>query len=78
MPVKKKAPVGIYTVYVQFVVNKDGKVVDIKPLTSLGYGMEEEAVRVIRNSPRWIAAKQFGRNVNAYRKQPISFQVTSR
>ncbi len=38
-------------------------------------GMEEEAVRVIKNGPKWTPALQNGRNVNAYRRQPITFQV---
>jgi protein TonB len=70
------APTGTYTVYVQFVVSKDGSISDVKPLTNHGYGMEAEAVRVIKKGPQWIPAVQNGRSVNAYRKQPITFQVT--
>jgi Gram-negative bacterial TonB protein C-terminal len=73
---KKNAPVGVYTVVVQFIVDKDGAVSDITPLTNHGYGMEEEVVRVIRKSPRWKCAVQDGRKVRAYRKQPVTFQVS--
>jgi len=76
-PVDNGAPEGTYTVYVQFVVSKDGSISDVKPLTSHGYGMEAEAVRVIKKGPAWKPAIQNGRNVNAYRKQPITFQVTA-
>lgn len=75
VPVDKGAPAGIYTVYIQFIVGKDGKIYDIKPLTKHGYGMEAEVARILRKSPLWIPAVQHGRNVNAYRKQPVTFQV---
>jgi len=74
-PVDNGAPAGTYTVYVQFVVSKDGSISDVKPLTNHGYGMEKEAVRVIQKGPKWIPAVQNGRQVNAYRKQPITFRV---
>jgi N-acetylmuramoyl-L-alanine amidase len=69
------APSGEYTVYIQFVVHSDGHVSDIKALTNHGFEMEEEAIRIINKSPRWIPAVQNGRNVNAYKKQPIDFVV---
>ena len=76
-PVDNGAPEGTYTVYVQFVVSKDGSISDVKALTSHGYGMEAEAARVIKKGPAWTPAIQNGRSVNAYRKQPITFQVLS-
>ena len=76
-PVDNGAPEGTYTVYIQFVVSKDGSISDVRALTKHGYGMEEEAVRVIKKGPRWTPAIQNGRQVNAYRKQPITFQVQS-
>lgn len=76
-PIDNGAPEGTYTVYVQFVVSKDGSISDVKALTNHGYGMEKEAVRVIQKGPAWVPAIQNGRSVNAYRKQPITFRVTS-
>jgi len=75
VPVDKGAPAGLYTVYIQFVVGLDGKIYDIKPLTKHGYGMEGEVIRIIRKSPPWVPAVQHGKPVNAYRKQPVTFQV---
>jgi protein TonB len=75
-PIDNGAPPGSYTVQVQFIVDKEGNVSDVKALTSHGYGMEEEAVRVIKRGPKWTPAVQNGRQVKAYRKQPITFQVT--
>ena len=56
---------------------KDGSVSQIIPLTAHGYGMEEEAIRVIKNSPGWTPAEQNGTPVNSFRIQPISFVVVS-
>jgi TonB family protein len=79
IPVKRKAPVGEYTVVVQFIVDTDGRVTDVKALTAHGYGMEEEVVRVIRKSPRWTPALLEGnKKVKAYRKQPINFVVSGK
>jgi|GEM_PF-435678 len=75
IPVKNRAPEGTYTVIVQFVVDKEGKITDIKPLTQFGFGLEEEVMRILKKSPPWIPAIQFGRNVKAYRKQPVTFVV---
>lgn len=69
------APEGTYTTVVQFVVDKEGNISDVRALTNHGYGMEEEAMRVIKKGPKWNAAVQNGRQVKAYRKQPITFQV---
>ena len=75
VPVENGAPAGKYTVYVQFVVSLDGSISEIKALTNHGYGMEEEAIRVIRKSDKWEPAIQNGRNVKAYRRQPVTFLV---
>ena len=76
VPIDNEAPTGSYTVIVQFIVDKEGNVSDVKALTSHGYGMEEEATRVIKRGPKWTPAIQNGRNVKAYRKQPITFIVS--
>jgi antitoxin component YwqK of YwqJK toxin-antitoxin module len=73
IPGEKGAPRGQYTIIVQFIVHTNGSVSDITPLTKFGYGMEEEVIRLIKVSPPWIPAQQYGKNVKAYRKQPITF-----
>lgn len=70
------APPGTYTVVVRFIVAKDGSVSEITPETSVGYGMEQEAVRAIKKAPKWTPAQQNGNIVKAYRRQPITFLVT--
>ena len=74
-PVEKGAPAGSYTVWVQFIVDKEGKLSDFKALTKNGYGMETEVIRILRKSPLWSPAEQEGRKVKAYRKQPVTFVV---
>jgi periplasmic protein TonB len=69
------APAGTYSVVVQFIVDKEGNISDVKALTSYGYGLEDEAVRVIKKGPKWVPAIQNGRNVKAYRRQPVTFLV---
>ena len=68
---------GLYTVNVKFVVNVDGSLQNFSTIRSdIGYGIEEEAMRVMRNSPRWIPAKHLGKPVKAFRVQPIRFNIS--
>jgi len=69
------APPASYTVIVRFIVAKDGSISDVTPETSVGYGMEAEAVRAIKKGPKWTPAQQNGNVVKAYRRQPITFVV---
>lgn len=73
--VENGASPGRYTVIIQFVVDSHGIISDIQPLTNIGHGMEQEAVRVIKKSGKWKPALQNGRQVRAYKKQPIIFEV---
>ena len=75
VPVNNNDAPGRYQVMIQFVVDVDGTVSDITPLTNVGYGMEQEAVRVLRKARKWTPAIQAGRQVKAYRRQPITFLV---
>lgn len=74
-PVENGAAEGRYTVVIQFVVDKEGIVSEIKALTRHGFGMEEEAIRVIKKSPVWEPAIYNGNKVKAYHKQLITFDV---
>lgn len=69
------APAGSYSVIIKFVVDTLGNISDVHALTTHGYGMENEAIRVIQSGPRWVPAQQNGHRVKAYRKQPITFRV---
>jgi periplasmic protein TonB len=75
VPTDNNAPPGTYTIVIQFVVDKEGNVSDLKALTSHGYGMEQECIRALKKASKWVPAIQNGYPVKAYRKQPITFQV---
>lgn len=75
VPATNKAPQGTYKVDVHFVVGMDGSVRDVQGLTKNGYGMEEEAMRILKESPRWVPAMQNGLQVQAIKKQSIMFNV---
>lgn len=75
VPVDKGAPKGKYQVMIKFIVSKEGKLSDVIAETNHGYGMEKEVIRIIKAGPAWIPAIQYGRKVNAYRRQPVTFAV---
>lgn len=75
VPVKNGAKPGNYQALIQFVVDAEGNVSNVKVLKEPGFGMGEEAARVIKISGTWIPAIQNKRAVKAYRKQPITFMV---
>lgn len=57
---------------VRFVIEKDGKIVEPKILKSLGYGLDEEAIRVITSYENWIPAKQRGIPVRVQYTIPLT------
>ena len=59
---------------VKFIVNKEGKVSEAEATNMKGTKLAEVAVRIIKNSPKWNPASQYGRKVNAYRLQPVTLQ----
>jgi TonB family protein len=62
-------------VITSFVVMKDGSIGDVKVLNGIGYGADEEAVRVIKNMPKWYPGMQNGHPVNVQYTMPISFTL---
>lgn len=66
---------GTYQVIVKFIVSKEGVISDVTAETKHGFGMEEEAVKIIKRGPKWTPALQNGQNVNAYRRQPVTFLI---
>ena len=59
-------------IYIQFVVEKDGSLSDIKSMRDIGHGTGEEAVRVLKLSPKWIPGEQDGQKVRVQYSLPIS------
>jgi protein TonB len=62
-------------VFVTFVVETDGRVTDIKVLRGIGGGCDEEAVRVVKNMPKWDPGKQRGKPVRVQFNLPIKFTL---
>jgi len=62
-------------VFLSFVVEKNGELTDIKVDRKLGGGTDEEAVRVLKASPRWTPGIQNGTPVRVKYNIPISFAL---
>lgn len=62
-------------VVVSFVVEKDGHISDVTVLRSVDPSLDKEAVRVIRNMPRWTPGKQGGEPVKVRYNVPVSFRL---
>ena len=60
------------TCVVRFIVDKTGTVSDVQATTMKGSKLAEVAVNAIRKGPKWTPAQQNGRQVNAYRLQPVT------
>ncbi|WP_300564847.1 energy transducer TonB [Flavobacterium sp.] len=62
-------------IFVEFVVEKDGSLTDIKVLRDLGYGTKEEALRVLRSSPKWKPGVQNGKTIRVKYSLPIVVDI---
>ncbi|RYG12509.1 MAG: energy transducer TonB [Chitinophagaceae bacterium] len=60
-------------VYINFVVEKDGSISDVNVVRGIGYGCDEEAVRVIKKSPKWKAGVQNNMAVRVRYSMPIGY-----
>ena len=65
-----------YPVICQFVVNKDGSIVDVEVVRSGGDpSLDKEAVRVIKSMPKWKPGKQRGKAVRVKYTVPVNFKL---
>lgn len=62
----------VSSILVSFVVEKDGSLVDIKPIKDLGFGTFEEVSRVLKACPKWQPGTQDGRKVRVQFTLPIN------
>lgn len=62
-------------VFLSFVVQADGTIADVTILKGLGYGLDEEARRVVRQMPAWTPGYQSKRAVPVRFTLPITFKV---
>ncbi|MFN0254917.1 energy transducer TonB [Pedobacter ureilyticus] len=63
------------TVQAKFTIELDGSISNIEIVRSLGYGCDEEVIRVIKRMPKWAPAKRDGKAVKSYITMPISFNL---
>ena len=63
-------------VFVEFYIEKDGSVTNGKVLKGIGYGCDEEALRVIGLMPKWYPGKQRGKAVRVRYTLPINFKLS--
>jgi protein TonB len=63
------------TVYVYFIVEKDGSISNIKTVRGIGGGCDEEAERVISMLPKWKPGEQRGKPVRVSFNIPVIFKL---
>jgi len=64
-------------VYVEFVVDKDGSVTNVRAVKGIGAGCDEEAERVMSAVPKFKPGKQRGRPVRVKMVLPIYFKLAN-
>lgn len=63
------------TVRVKFTIELDGSISNIQIVQKLGYGCDEEVIRVLKRMPKWTPAKLKGKYVKSYFTMPVSFRT---
>ncbi len=63
------------TVVLQFIVDTEGRIFDQEIVQSVEFSLDQEALRMIIESPAWIPAFQYGKKVKSYKKQPLTFKL---
>jgi TonB family protein len=71
----KKGVTG--TVYITFIIEKDGTLTNAKVLRGIGSGCDEEALRVVNMMPKWNPGEQKGKPVAVQFNLPIKFKLDS-
>lgn len=62
-------------VMVRFVVGSNGEISKSEIISGIGYGCDEEALRVVNLFPKWIPGRQSGKNVAVQQILPIEFAL---
>jgi len=61
------------TIYVNFVVEKDGSITNVKVVKGIHKSLDNEAIRIIKLMPNWLPGKQDGKIVRSYFTLPVKF-----
>jgi periplasmic protein TonB len=62
-------------VFVEFVIEKDGSLTDVKAIKGIGGGCDQEAERIVSSAPKWKPGKQRGKPVRQKMVLPINFKL---
>jgi len=62
-------------VFINFVVERDGSITAVKVLRGIGGGCDEEAIRVVKNMPKWSPGMQRGKPVRVSFNLPVKFSM---
>jgi hypothetical protein len=67
-----------YQVVIKFIVTKDGEISEAEIENPAVEPLDKIALKIIKRSPKWNAAIQFGQRVDVYKRQPVTFVVSTR
>jgi periplasmic protein TonB len=62
------------SVFISFIVEKDGSISNVEKLRGIGYGCDEEAINAVKNMPPWIPGKINNSSVRVKLVIPIAFK----
>lgn len=63
------------SVYVNYIVLADGRVANVNVMKGIGFGCDEEAVRIVQALPRWTPGNQRGKNVAVNMNLKVTFKL---
>jgi len=64
-------------VYVSFVIDTDGRIIDVRIARGISPSLNAEAIRIVKSMPRWKPGKQRGKAVQVSYTVPINFVLQS-
>ncbi len=64
-------------VFVHFVINKKGKIVDPKIFVSVDPLLDQEALRIVKKMPKWEPAEEQNKKVSIQFNLPIRFRLNT-
>ena len=62
-------------VQVRFVIQPDGSITDVEIVEGIGFGCDEEALRLVSEMPQWVPGVQNNEKVPVYKALAIKFQL---
>jgi TonB family protein len=61
-------------VFIGFIIDPNGNLLNPTIVKGIGYGCDEEALRIIKSMPRWTGGKQNGNQISFRKSLPIRFK----